>query len=294
MSGEMVPVKDRMLKVRDDLTRMKPQIMAALPRHISPDRLLRITLQSIQNTPALLDCTPRSLYAAVLECATLGLEPGVLGHAYLVPYKGRVQMIPGYKGLIDLAKRSGAVLGIEARVVYEKDEFDFEYGDAGFIRHRPYFAEDPGKLVAAWAMAILTSGFKQKEVMPARDVLAIKKRSPAAARGGPWATDEPEMWRKTVVRRLCKYLPLSSELSRAVALDERIEAGIPQNLEELHPDIPEDRHAGKPVDAEVPVETPREPEPVDAEVMHTHFDEEPDELDDLTKRLHAIKTKGRK
>jgi recombination protein RecT len=200
------------------------------PRHLTPDRITRIAMTSIQHTPKLLDCTPESLLGSVLTCTQLGLEPdGVSGRAYLIPYKDKCTLIVGYKGLMELARRSGEVQALEARVVHENDEFDYAYGDNPFIKHKPSLFTEPGKMIAAYAVATMKGGLRQLEVMSKKDIDGIRARS-KAKKDGPWVTDYDEMAKKTVIRRLCKYLPSSAELSQAIALDEQAERGIPQNV----------------------------------------------------------------
>jgi hypothetical protein len=121
--------------VRALLERSKAQIAMALPKHLNADRIIRVAMTSIQRNPQLLECDPISLVAAVIQSSQLGLEPdGILGHAYLIPFNNakknrmEVQFIPGYKGLIDLARRSGQVVAIGAHVVYENEPFKLVYG----------------------------------------------------------------------------------------------------------------------------------------------------------------------
>ena len=215
----------------------KDQIARALPRHLSVDRMVRIAMTEIRRTPQLLKADPASLFGAVIQAAQLGLEPGINGQAYLVPFRngrtGRieVQFIPGYKGLMDLARRSGKVKKIVARVVREGDEFEYQLGTNEFIRHIPRSGPD-AKAVAAYAVAVLEDGTEQFEVMLREEIDRIRQRS-KAANSGPWATDYEEMAKKTVARRLCKYLPASVELSHAVALDEVAEAGRSQRHEAI-------------------------------------------------------------
>src|SRR5581483_7497984 len=117
---------------------MKPQLEMALPRHLTAERLLRVAMTAVQNTPKLLECDRTSLYAAVMTCAQLGLEPdGVLGQAYLVPFAGRVQFIPGYKGLITLARNSGDVVSISAHEVCKNDRFFYSFGLNERCEHVP-------------------------------------------------------------------------------------------------------------------------------------------------------------
>ncbi len=206
--------------------KLKDQIAAALPKHMTPERMIRVALTAWRKTSALQKCEPLSVISAIVQASQLGLEPdGVLGHAYLVPYGNQCQLIPGYRGLIDLARRSGHVVSIQAHVVYERDKFDFAYGLDERLSHTPCMDGDRGRAVAVYAVAKLKDGGYALEVMSMADVEKIRKRS-KAANNGPWVTDFDEMAKKTAVRRMVKYLPLSVELHKAVAIDERAEAGM--------------------------------------------------------------------
>lgn len=219
--------------IRDLLQRSKSQIAAALPRHMTADRLMRVAMTAIQRNPKLLDCDQTSLIGAIIQSAQLGLEvDGILGHAYLIPFKGKVQFMPGYKGLIDLARRSGQCISISAHVVYENDSFDFCYGIEERLSHRPALT-GRGKAVCVYAIAKLKDGAYAFEVMGIEEVNAIRDGSEnykGAKRNGytsTWDTNYDEMVRKTAIRRLAKFLPLSPEFQRASALDEMVDAGIP-------------------------------------------------------------------
>lgn len=228
------------------LQKQRPAIEAALPRHMSADRLLRIALTEVRKNPDLVRCEPMSFLGAVVQSAQLGLEPGVLGHAYLVPFNNRqtgrreVQLIVGYKGLIDLARRSGQISSITAHAVYEGDDFEYVLGLQEKLNHVP----KPGRvaqarhLVAVYAIAKLRDGGHQLEVMSREEVEAIRKRSKASD-SGPWKTDYEEMAKKTVLRRLCKMLPASIELHKAVALDETAASGETQRNELTFDDFTE-------------------------------------------------------
>ena len=223
---QMVPLKTKVDNVRALLHEMRGEIARALPKHITVDKLTRVALTSIVRTPKLLECSRVSLANAILQAAQLGLEPdGVLGYAYLVPYGATATLIPGYKGLMDLARRSGRIESIEARVVHAKDTFKFAYGLRPVLEHKPYQGEDAGDMVATYAIAHLRDGGVQWDVMWKREIDGIRKRS-KSGHEGPWVSDYEEMSKKTVVRRLCKMLPASVELQRAVALDERAELGL--------------------------------------------------------------------
>lgn len=216
--------------IRDLVSQSQDEFRRALPRHLDPDRFLRIALTAIRQTPKLLDCTPQSLVAALMQSAQLGLEPdGILGHAYLIPYRDNkkgtteAQFQVGYKGLISLARRSGEVQSFQAQVVYENDKFDFAFGIDERLEHIPA-GGDRGEMVAAYAIVKFKDGGHAFDVMFREDIEKVK-RSSKAADSGPWKTHEPEMWRKTVAKRLCKYLPLSVELQRAASLDEHNDLG---------------------------------------------------------------------
>ena len=239
--GEMVKRSDRMNVVRNLLTSdtVKKQFDLALPKLLTSDRFLRIAMTEIQRTPELLSCDQHSLLGALMECAQLGLEPGLLGQAWIIPYKRTATLIVGYKGLLNLARRSGEVSSISAHVVFKKDTFDFQLGDSPFIKHRPTAENDPGEVIAAYAVAMLKGGAKHMEVMWKRQIDKIRNQSPAG-RSGPWVTHEEEMIRKTLIRRLCKFLPLSVEVMRAVDLDERADVGIPQDVPFV--ELPADSH----------------------------------------------------
>lgn len=204
-------------------------IAKVAPKHLTPDRITRIAMTSIMRTPKLADCTPQSLLGALLTCTQLGLEPDDAGgRAYLIPYGTTCTLIIGYKGLMELARRSGDITGLEARVVYDCDAFDYQYGSDPSLTHKPKVGVDKKNPVAVYAVARLKSGEHQFEVMDVSEVNAIRDR--AKSKSGPWSTDYTEMARKTVMRRLCKYLPSSPELSQAVTLDEQADANVTQSI----------------------------------------------------------------
>jgi recombination protein RecT len=216
----ITPYQKRVNDLAAYLEARKSKLAEVLPRTLTPERLVKIAIQAVAKTPDLLKCDPGSIYLAVHHAAQLGLEPGgPLGGAYLVPYKATCQLIVGYRGLIDLARRSGQILSIEARVVRDGDTFTLEYGLSPVLTHKPNLkATTPGELQFVYAVACLRDGGKQCEVMTRAEVDAIRNRS-KASKSGPWVTDYEEMARKTVVRRLCKYLPLTVELARAFDAD---------------------------------------------------------------------------
>lgn len=234
-SEQVVPFKQKYNTVAALLEKSRGQIARAVPDHRKVDRMLRVALNSLTRTPKLLDCNVNSLLGAIMQSSQLGLEPdGLLGHAYLVPYKGNVTLIPGYKGLLRLARNSGQISTIQAHEVYKADTFTFHYGLEPVLEHIPSpdaeFAAD--QIVAFYAIARFKDGGYQFDVMWRKQVDAIRGRS-MASNSGPWVTDYAEMGKKTVLRRLCKMLPLSAELERAVTLDEQADSGIKQDFETI-------------------------------------------------------------
>lgn len=213
--------------------RFQKQLAAALPKHMTPERMGRIALTEIRKNPMLGKCDPMSLFAAVVQSAQLGLEVGSgLGHAYLVPFNDRknnrvdVQFIPGYRGFLELAWRSGKVKSIHADVVYEADEFDFAMGLDTRLTHVPnLFAEDRGPMIAAYCVLHTTDGGHIFKVVGQGDINKAKANSKAAdSKYSPWQTDPESMWMKTAVRRLFKFMPVSVEIQKAVTLDEATES----------------------------------------------------------------------
>lgn len=213
----------------------KDQLALQVPKHLTAERLIKVALSAVSRQPKLLECTPESVYLAVMQAAQLGLEPNLLGACYLVPFNNKkkiggreewvteAQFIPGYRGLIDLARRSGQIDGVEAHVVYEKDTFRVSYGLEPMLEHTPYLGdEDAGRVKLVYAIGRLKGAAPQVEVMTFAQVERIRMLSKAKD-SGPWKDHWGEMARKTVVKRLMKYLPLSVELVQALEADSRFE-----------------------------------------------------------------------
>lgn len=209
------------------LQRMKDEIKTALPKHIDADRFIRVALTTIRKTPKLLECSQESLLSSLMTASQLGLEvDGVLGHAYLIPYGREATLVPGYRGLIALARRSGDIESINTCVVYEGDEFDYQLGDEPYIRHKR--GADVGETwTHVYAVVRLKDGGVQRSVWTRSQVLRhrdkyCKNRKP----GGPWDTAEEQMARKTVLRDMVARgeLPVSAEVVRMAVTEEQWEA----------------------------------------------------------------------
>jgi len=219
------------------LQSQKTQIEAALPRHLSSERMTRIALTELRKNPELQFCDPLSFLGAIIQCSQLGLEPGsALGHAYLIPFNDRksgrkqVQLIIGYRGLIDLARRSGQIRSISARPVYENDQFEVSYGLRENIIHVPANGER-GELTHVYAVAHLKDGGVQFELMSRHEIEKISKNSPI------WKSHFDEMAKKTVIRRLFKYLPVSIEYADMFSKVSEIETASEQKESQRHEEI---------------------------------------------------------
>jgi len=201
---------------------MKQQFALALPKVLPVDRFLRVLMTTLNNNPALMDCDQNSVLASCMTAAQLGLEiDPVLGRAYLVPFKGKCQLIIGYRGFVDLAYRSGMMIGLSAEAVYSKDSFNFAMGLNERLEHIPCEDEDRGELKYAYAIATLQGGGKVWRVLNKGDVMRAKRSNQFSdSPKSPWQTHPASMWLKTAVRALSKFLPMSPELRDAIALDE--------------------------------------------------------------------------
>ena len=164
------------------LDQMKGEIARCLPKHLTPERMARIAMTELRKTPKLQECDPLSFIAAIMQASQLGLEPGILGSCYLIPFNnnqtGKVEctFMPGYRGFLDLARRSGQIVSLVARAVYSNDEFSYEFGLKENLIHKPAM-NDRGELVAVYAVALLKDGGHQFDVMSKKDVDIIKNQS---------------------------------------------------------------------------------------------------------------------
>lgn len=254
---------------------MEAQLRAALPSVITPERFIRLVLTAISTTPKLAKCTQKSFFGAIFQAAQLGLEPNTpTGQAYLIPYKDQCQFVIGYRGQIQLAYRSGEITDISAHVVYENDAFDYELGLTPKLVHKPVFDGNRGNPVAVYAVYHTKKGGYGMEVMGWEEAVEFGKRKSMSFGKGPWQTDPEEMAKKTVVKKLLKYAPISADFARAMAADETvknfdpsvdkpadlldeenvltIDTEIQQDQSEQIHDVPED----KPMNEELPMDHP--------------------------------------
>lgn len=213
---------------------MEGEIAKALPSVITPERFTRMVLSAISVNPKLAQCTPQSFLGAMMTAAQLGVEPNTaLGQAYLIPYNNHgtmeAQFQLGYKGLIDLAYRSGEVSIIQAHVVYENDEFSYELGMDPQLKHVPA-KENRGKAIAYYAMFKTKDGGYGFEVMSVADVESHARKFSKSYTNGPWKTNFDEMAKKTVLKKVLKYAPLKSDFVRGIAQDETIKTTLSEDM----------------------------------------------------------------
>lgn len=221
------PVKKKVDSLRQLLLANAGEVRKVLPKSLDLERFQRIVINSALRTPALLDCTPQSMILAVQEAATRGLEPdGVMG--FLIPYGKVAQFLPHWRGLVHVVRCEGDITKFVVRAVFEGDEFDYEYGLNERCAHRPLVdlddPEKPPRLTHVYAIAWSKNGDVQFDVMYRHDIERIRARS-KSGNNGPWVTDYVEMAKKTVVKRLCKVLPISVEARDFIDRDNRIERG---------------------------------------------------------------------
>jgi recombination protein RecT len=213
----------------------KLAVAKALPKHLTPDRFVRVACTAMMRTPKLAQCDQTSFFNCLLTLSQFGLEPDGR-HAHLIPFENRkrgvteCQLIIDYKGLVDLAMRSAILSNIHADVICDNDEFEYNLGK--ITQHKIDFRKPRGPAYAVYAIARFKDGSEKCEVMTMDDIAAIRARS-RAKDSGPWVTDYNEMAKKTVFRRLSKWIPISAEFRDAIdhdadqLEDKRFEAAKP-------------------------------------------------------------------
>lgn len=209
------------------IKQLQPEIQRALPKGLDADRIARLALTVVRQTPKLAQSTPESFAGALLTAAALGLEPGVNGEAYLVPYehkrgplagKTECQLIVGYQGMVKLFWQHPLAAYLDAQAVHEHDMFEYEYGLNPFLKHRPA-TSNRGEVTAYYAVARLKSGASSFVVLSPDQVKQLRNGKVGTKGDIP----DPERWmeRKTAVRQLVKLLPRSTQMNHALVADER-------------------------------------------------------------------------
>ena len=237
--NNQVAVQNEKKTMQAYIKSMEGEIKKALPSVITPERFTRMVLSAVSTNPKLGSCTPSSFLGAMMSAAQLGLEPNTpLGQAYILPYQNKgtleAQFQLGYKGLIDLAYRSGEVEVVQAHIVYENDKFECEYGLEPKLTHIPADS-DRGNPIKVYAMFKTKSGGYGFEVMSMDDVRAhAKKYSKAySSNYSPWATNFDEMAKKTVLKKCLKYAPLKSDFVRGIVQDGSVKNEVSEDMYEV-------------------------------------------------------------
>jgi recombination protein RecT len=221
MTDEQKPTSSlakQMETAREWLAQQEPELARVLPKGMTPQRFARVALTAVLRNPEIAACTRASFVLAIMEAAALGLEPdSQSGLAYLVPYKRHVQLIVGYRGLIQLAYRHPRVSEIAAEAVYDKDALEITLGIAPKLKHVPAFGiGGRGEFIGAYAWARISGGGRPFVYMEKAEIEEHRERSASKGRG-PWVTDYIAMAKKTPVRALAKFIPLSPSLMQAIA-----------------------------------------------------------------------------
>ena len=201
------------------LRQAMPKLQAVMPKVMNPERLYQIGVACYRQDSKLGACDPTSILSCLMKCSTLGLEPSEvdgLGRCYIIPRKGRATFMLGYRGMLELMRRSGEIESIQVRAVHEGDEFSYEFGTNQYLSHRP--CDAPGGLTHVYLVAKLRGGEEYVNVMTRSQVDERRKRSQSGS-SGPWSTDYEAMALKTVVRDSYKWLPCSTGLREAMEAD---------------------------------------------------------------------------
>ena len=219
--------------IKDYIKLYKGEIAKALPDVMTPERFARIVTTAVTNNPKLAECTPQSFVGAMLNSAQLGLEPNTsLGQAYLIPYGKQCQFQIGYRGLIDLAFRTGEVKSITAEVVCENDTFEYELGLDPKLKHIPS-KSNRGRPIFYYAVFKLKNGGEGFKVMSKEEIDEHARKYSKNYSGGIWQKEFDEMAKKTVLKKLLKYMPLKTEFVRSVAQDETVKSFDGMNAEDI-------------------------------------------------------------
>lgn len=225
-TGQVQPIP--IAKFSAFMDRLKPQMALALPKHMNADRMTRLALTAFSTTPALQECSLQSIAASVMTAAQLGLEPGIGGQGYLIPYKGTCTFVPGWKGLVDLVARSGRAT-VWTGAVRDGDDFEYQLGDAPFCRHRPGDTDDGQPFTHVYAigrvrdasMAVIEVWSRAKVQKHLKQYNKVGDRHYANSNENNF-----EMYaRKVALLQVLKYMPASIELSNAITVANASEEG---------------------------------------------------------------------
>ena len=217
--------------LKDLIEARKGEIAKVLPSILPADQFTRLALNALISTKHLAECDMSTFYASIMTCAQLGLKPNVNGEGYLLPYfngktkRYNCQFIPGYKGLMMLARRSGEIASIDAQTVYENDTFELSYGFEPCLIHKPLLTGDRGAVKGFYAAVILKDGGKNAFYMSVDDAQKYGKKYSKTFSNGPWQTDFEAMAKKSCLRQVLKYCPCSSDVQKAIDAENKYDDG---------------------------------------------------------------------
>lgn len=234
--GTAVETAERPQTLQDQIRAMEQQFELAMPKGLEAAQLVRDALTSLRQTPDLAKCTPATVLGALMSCAQLGLRPGVLGQAWVLPFwdgrsrSHKAQLIIGYKGFVELAYRNPKVASVIARTVYEGDTFEVDYGLEDNLVHKPDMSGPRSTPIAHYAIFKTVDGGRAFWVMTETEVQAWKERHAPRNRGqkivGPWVDHYEAMARKTVLLRLAAWMPKATDLAYAMEIDSGVRANV--------------------------------------------------------------------
>jgi recombination protein RecT len=233
---ERVAATPKQKSVLDLIERNKPELEKLLGNTLTVEQFKTAAMTYLRMQPKLWECNPYSVVGGLRLGAQLGLSLGPLGHFYLVPFKGEAVFILGYKGMVELAYRSGKLKRIESNVVRDGDAFDFRHGSRAFLDWRPHGEPGERDRVGVYAMAQLTTGGTPFVFLYPSEVESRMKRSAShTLPTSPWRTDTDAMWRKSAVRALQPWLPQTAQLATADLRDEAVVDAIEDDEEVSEP-----------------------------------------------------------
>lgn len=207
------------------MDKFKPQMALALPKHLTADRMARLALTAFSTSPNLQTCSPNSIAASIMTASILGLEPGVNGQGFLIPYGQTCQFVPGWKGLVDIVNRSGRAT-VWTGAVFDGDDFDYALGDNPFVRHRPGDEDDPIKMTHVYAVGRVNgSNWPVIEVWTMRKIWKHRDQYNKVGKRHYSYRDQEMYARKVPLLQVLKYMPSSIELSNALAANHAAEEG---------------------------------------------------------------------
>ena len=222
------PEQQKYSQISNMMEKLAPIIKQSIPKHVTPERLSRIALTEIRKNPKLLECSELSLLGAILQAAQLGLEIGsTMGECYIVPRRQRgqwdAQFQLGYKAIIKLFHQHESSLVLYGEEVRKNDDFEWEYGLEPKLKHKPAL-KNRGEVIGYYVVAKMKGGSYVYKFMPVEDIIEHAKKfaDSYGSTYSPWTNNFEDMALKTVLKKMRKWLPLSTELSRAFAADETI------------------------------------------------------------------------